>query len=190
MGVSFWLARVRGDLDFAIAVVVFTKPERDLRLMDVDTGPCVPTGGRKRALVGPTRQDLGETPRQTAALLTALTGEPAEGAFEVVAERGKGVLQICTERFVNAMADARAELSRLAEQDKTQGADSGLWEARMAEYDSAWRMATSWPRLVTSTSHRLARLWEAQKARELEQPLYCWHGPAAPMYQVVSRDRP
>jgi hypothetical protein len=60
----------------------------------------------------------------------------------------------------------------------------------MAQYDSAWRMATGWPRLVTSTSHRLARLWEAQKAREREQPLYCWHGPAVPMYQVVSRDCP
>jgi hypothetical protein len=188
--VSSWLARVRGDLDYGIAVVVFTKPERDLRLMDVDTGPCVPTGGRKRALVGPTRQDLGETPRHTAALLTALTGEAAEGALEVVARRGKGVLHVCTERFVNAMADARAELSRLAEQDKAQGADNDLWESRMVQYDSAWRMATDWPRLVTATSHRLDRLWEAQKARVREQPLYCWHGPTAPMYRVVSRDRP
>lgn len=185
MGVSSWLARVRGDLDYSIAVVVFTKPERDLRLMDVETGPCVPTGGRKRALVGVTRQDLGETPTHTAALFTALTGESAEGVLDVVSRSGKGVLHLCTDPFVNAMADAQAELSRLWERDKAQGADSDLWESRMVQYGSAWQMATKWPRQVVSTSHRLDRLGEAQKARERQQPLYCWHGPAVPMYEAV-----
>ncbi len=89
-----------GDLDFSVAVVVFTTPERELRRMDVATGPCVPTGGRRRPLAGPTRQDHGETPRHTAALLT---GQPAAG------------------RFIDAMADASEELSRLAAEDEARG---------------------------------------------------------------------
>jgi hypothetical protein len=71
VGLSSSVARVLGDLDVAVAVVVSTTPERELRRMDVATGPCVPTGGRRRPLAGPTRQDHGETPRHTAALLKA-----------------------------------------------------------------------------------------------------------------------
>ena len=151
--------------------------------MDVATGPCVSTGGRRRALAGPSRQDHGETPRHTAALLTALTGEPAAGALEVVAREGKGVLHVCTERFVNAMADAREELVQLAAEDQARG--SHLWDARMERYDEAWRSATTWPRRVESTSHRLERLHWALTARERGHPLYCWHGPSAPMYEVA-----
>ncbi len=156
--------------------------------MDVATGPCVPTGGRKRALAGLSRQDLGETPRHTAALLTALTGEPAEGALEVVARQGKGVLHVCTERFAIAMADARGELVGLASEDQATG--SRLWNARMEEYDKAWRTATRWPRRVESTSHRLQRLHWGLVARDRGHPLYCWHGPAAPMYEVVAHPGP
>lgn len=177
-----------GDLDFSIAVVVFTTRERELRCMDVATGPCVPTGGRKRSLAGLSRQDHGETPRHTAALLTALTGEPAAGALEVVARKGRGVLHVCTERFVNAMADAREELVQLAAEDQARG--SRLRDARMEQYDKAWRSATKWPRRVESTSHRLVRLDWALTARERGQPLYCWHGPSAPMYEVVTHPGP
>jgi hypothetical protein len=181
---SSWVARLLGDLDFSIAVVVFTTPERELRHMDVATGPCVPAGGRRRALAGPSRQDLGETPRHTAALLTALTGQPAADALEVVAREGKGILHVCTEGFLNAMADAREELVRLVAEDQATG--SRLWEARMEQYDKAWRTATKWPRRVESTSHRFDRLHWALTARERGQPLYCWHGPSAPMYEVVT----
>ncbi len=156
--------------------------------MDVTTGPCVPTGGRRRALAGPSRQDHGETPRHTAALLTALTGEPAGGALEVVAREGKGVLHVCTECFVNAIADARQQLVQLAAEDPARG--SHLRDARMERYDEAWRSATKWPRRVESTSHRLERLHWALTARERGHPLYCWHGPSAPMYEVVAQPGP
>lgn len=188
MTLSSWVARVLGDLDLGIAVVVFTTPERELRRMDVATGPCVPTGGRRRALAGPSRQDHGETPRHTAALLTALTGQPAAGALEVVARAGEGVLHVCSEGFLDAMADAREELGRLASEDQVTG--SRLREARMEQYDTAWRTATRWPRRVESTSHRLHRLHWALTARERGQPLYCWHGPSAPMYEVIAHPGP
>ncbi|MCF6507960.1 hypothetical protein E9549_11175 [Blastococcus sp. MG754426] len=185
---SSWVARALGDLDSSVSVVVFTTSEREVRRMDVETGPCVAAGGRKRALAGLTRQDHGETPRHTAALLTALTGEPAAGALEVVARKGKGVLHVCTERFVNAMADAREELDQLAVEDQARG--SRLRDARMEQFDKAWRTATKWPRRVESTSHRLERLHWAVRAREREHALYCWHGPSAPMYEVVAHPGP
>ncbi|OMQ15523.1 hypothetical protein A7K94_0208805 [Modestobacter sp. VKM Ac-2676] len=185
---SSWTARALGDLDFSIAVVVFTAPERELRRMEVAIGPCVATGGRKRALAGLTRQDLGETPRHTAALLTALSGEAAPGALEVVAREGKGVLHVCTERFVNAMAEAREELVRLAAEDQARG--TRLWDERVEQYEQSWRTATTWPRRVESTSHRLGRLHWALTARERGHPLYCWHGPSAQTYEVVAQSAP
>lgn len=67
MSLSGRVARLLGRMDHSVAVVVFTVPEKRLREMDVETGPCVPTGGRKRPLAGVLRQDGGECPEQTAA---------------------------------------------------------------------------------------------------------------------------
>jgi hypothetical protein len=191
MRLSSWLARARGDIDDGIAAVVFTKPERDLQAMDVAKGPCVPVG-RRKPLVDPLLQDLGEVPSQTAALLTVLTGEPADGALEVVARRGKGVLHVCSERFLNAMADANEELVRLSEEDKAagDGRDLPRFSARMEEYDRAWRAATDWPPKARSIGNGLGRMGWARIARERGQSLYCWHGRSVPLYRIVSGTGP
>lgn len=176
-----------------IAAVVFTKPEKDLRLMDVAKGPCVPVDGRKRPLVGPFGQAHGFRPHDTAALLTALTGEPADSAFDVIARRGKGVLYACTDRFVNALADANAELLRLADEDEAagQGKDLPRFVAKSREYDEAWRSLTKWPDRTPSLLQRDPAItgWAA-KARERGHPLYCWHGRSVPMVRLVSGDGP
>jgi hypothetical protein len=70
-------ARPAFDLD--ITVVVFTVPTRRLGAMDVATGPCVSASGSGKALCSALSQDRGETPRQTAALYSVLTGRSAGG---------------------------------------------------------------------------------------------------------------
>lgn len=168
-------------------MVVFTVPERRLREMDTATGPCVATGGRARALAGPTRQDEGELPRHTAALHTALTGRPADEALTVVHRAGPGVLHRCTDAFVDAMADANEHLVRLSEEDDADGdADLTRFTRRYEEIGQAWLAATGWPRDVVSVSGRLARLGWARVARERGHPLYAWHGPSRPAYVVVT----
>jgi hypothetical protein len=193
MGLSFWIARARGILDMRIAAVAFTKPEKDLRLMDVATGPCVPLEGHTRPVVGPFGQAQGFRPQDTAALLPALTGEPADGALEVIARRGRGVLHVCTARFVNALADANAELIRLADEDEAagQGKDLPRFVAKSREYDDAWRAFTEWPARVPSLLERDPAItgWAA-KARERGHRLHCWHGPSVPMVRLVSGDGP
>lgn len=170
---------------------MFTVPPKRLREMDVALGPCVPTGGRKRSLVGPLRQDRGETPRMTAALLTALTGSPAGCALTAIDSGGKGLLHECSEPFVQAMASANRLLSQLATEDKVRG-DSELtsFVAKLEEYDLAWQAAVHWPREVVSTRNRLGRMGWARIALERNQPLYCWHGPAVAEFVVVSGEGP
>jgi hypothetical protein len=175
-----------------IAAVVFSKPEKDLRLMDVAQGPCVPIEGRNRPLVDPFDQAQGFRPKDTAALLTALTGEPADAALEVVAKRGKGALHVCTDRFVNALADANAELLRLVEQDEAagQGKDLPRFVARRREFDEAWRALTRWPSGARSLLEGAGFTGWAAQARRHGNPLYCWHGPSVPMVRIVSGTGP
>ena len=52
--------------------------------MDVRTGPCVPLPGRKHSIKSVHSQDYGETPDQTAALFTVLTGKVSEAALEML----------------------------------------------------------------------------------------------------------
>jgi hypothetical protein len=53
-------------------VVIFTTPDERLSAMDVVTGPCVPVGGRKHALVSVHQQEGPERPEQMAALYWVL----------------------------------------------------------------------------------------------------------------------
>ncbi|WP_136517373.1 hypothetical protein [Cellulomonas telluris] len=186
MRTAAWWSRVRGMLDPSITVVVFTVPEKRLREMDTATGPCVPTGNRRRALAGPTRQDDGELPRHTAALYTALTGRPADDALVVVDRAGPGVLHRCSDAFVDAMAAANEEMIRLADDDDADGdRDLTRFVRRFHEVGRAWLCATQWPRDVVDVSGRLGRLGWARLARERGHPLYAWHGPSRPAYGVV-----
>ena len=183
------LVRALRLMDHTVAVVVFTVPEKRLREMDVATGPCVPTGGRKRALAGASRQDGGEFPEQTRALYTALTGLPADDALALLAEKGRGRLFAASPDFVTAMADAHERLGALRDADLARGdAEVTTWWAEWQALGQAWLLAAEWPRGVTATTHRLDRLHWAQAARERGQRLYVWHGPEVSMYEAVAAD--
>jgi hypothetical protein len=163
---------------------MFTVPEKDLSAMDVAKGPCVPVGGRKKPLVSPFEQDLGVTPRHTAVLLTVLAGEPAAGALEVVHRRRSGVLHVCTERFVGALLEADAELTRLVDEDEAAGQRKALprFGARREELASAWQAIADWPPKARPMTNELLWAAKAREARERGQALYCWHGSSVPLY--------
>ena len=183
------LVRALRLMDHTVAVVVFTVPEKRLREMDVATGPCVPTGGRQRALAGATRQDGGELPEHTRALYTALTGRPADGALTLLAEKEDGRLFAASPDFRDAMADAHERLEALRAADLAQGdAEATTWWSEWEALGKAWLAAADWPRGVTGTSHRLGRLQWAHAARDRGQRLYVWHGPEVPMYDAVVAD--
>ncbi len=178
-------------MDRSVAVVFFSVPEKRLREMDVSTGPCVPTGGRKRPLAGVLRQDGGEYPEQTAALYTALTGRPADGALVLLQQEGKGRLFRCSQDFVRAMAEANDELLRLGEEDKRRGDDAlSSFVERSQAIDRAWMDVGNWPSSVVGTGNRLGRMAWARTARDKGQPLYVWHGPRVQEYTVVSGQGP
>lgn len=187
MSLAGRVARALGRMDRSVAVVVFTVPEKRLREMDLATGPCVPTDGRKRPLAGVLRQDGGEYPEQTAALYTALTGRSADGALILLRQEGQGRLFQFSQDFVDAMADANLELIRLSEEDDRRG-DKELtsFAQRQEAIDRAWLSLGGWPSSVVGTSNRLGRMAWAVTARDKGQPLYVWHGPRVPEYVVVS----
>ncbi len=182
------LARWRGQLDHSVAVVVFTVPEKRLREMDVATGPCVPTGGRKKPLAGVLRQDGGEYPHQTAALYTALTGEPSHGALELLQQQRRGSLYVCSGAFVDAMADAHAESLTLIAEDEANGntKEYPAFIARQNEIADEWLGVGDWPPSVVGTGNRLGRMAWAATAGQRGQRLYVWHGPRVQEYVVRS----
>lgn len=191
MGLVGLASRLTGRLDWSIAVVVFTVPPKRLREMDVALGPCVPIANRRRPLVGPLGQQYGETPKMTAALLTALTGAPSDNALTLIENRGKGRLSACSEPFVRAMAAANAHLIELADEDDARGdRDLPTFVRKQSEHELAWRNAVRWPRGTPNIPDRLVRMASARVALERDQPLYCWHGPARPMVTVISGKGP
>ena len=58
--------------------VIFSVPEKRLSAMDVATGPCVPAGGRKHALVSVHQQEGPERPEQITDI-TQMCGRPLLG---------------------------------------------------------------------------------------------------------------
>ena len=126
---------------------------------DVATGPCVPVSSGGKALCSPLGQDRGETPRQTAALYTVLTGRSAGEVLVEVERSGAGVLYRCADEFVEAMADANQLLVRLGDQDEAAGdGEFSRSAAQWAVYDRTWLAAGEWPSEVASTRNRLTRL--------------------------------
>ncbi len=186
------IARWRGELDRSAAVVVFTVPDKRLREMDVRTGPCVPTGGRKRHLAGVLRQDGGEYPEHTAALYTALTGAPADDALVLLERQGKGSLYRFSDEFVRAMAEANRELIALGDEDQARGdtRDYTTFSRRNKEIADAWLQAGPWPKEVVSVENRLTRMGWAVTAEEKNQSLFGWFGPKVQQYRIVSGTGP
>jgi hypothetical protein len=179
--------RLRTD----ITAVVFTCPEADLARFSVTTGPCVPPTGSERPLVSRLLQDGGETPALTAALYTALTGRPAADALRVVEQRGRAVLSVCSDHFLDAMADCCEESLRLADEDEEKG-DKNLtiFGAQQDAICNAWMRAGRWPRQVAGLQNRAVRLGTAREARQAGQRLFVWHGPSVPQFIVVAGQGP
>jgi len=179
-------AAVKAEDKPAQTAVIFTVAEKRLSAMDVATGPCVPTGGRKHALVSVQQQEGPERPDQMAALYSAITGEPADEALELVEEQDGSRLFGCSDAFVDAMADTNKLLVRLGDADRERGDRSfSSFMTKMAELDAAWMSVANWHSAMVSTHNRLMRMGKARIAREKEQPLYCWYGPQLPEYTVV-----
>lgn len=175
----------RKDLDSSITAVVFTVPDTRLAEMDVATGPCVPANGAREPLCPPLDQEIGETPRQTAALYTVLTGKPSDKVLIEVSRSGKGVLYRFSKDFVDAMADANELRKRLRAEDKARGdGEFTLTEAKTSEYNQGWLAAGDWPKSVAGTRNRLTRLAWADQARQRGQELYCWFGPSVAQMTV------
>ncbi|HMO10920.1 MAG TPA: hypothetical protein PKB06_05330 [Actinotalea sp.] len=181
---TFWL--VAGSRR---AAVVFTVPEKRLRELDVAVGPCVPTENRKRALVGITRQDRGETPRRTAVLFEILTSRPKSEALVLRARAGRGALYELSERFVAVLADINAELGRLADLDEANGngATLPLFDAHLRDEAEAWSSRTyRWVLPGPARDVIIARSGWARVSLERGQRLYAWYGRYSPVYRVVS----
>jgi hypothetical protein len=167
--------------------VIFSVPENRLSAMDVATGPCVPVGGRKHAVVSVHQQQGPERPEQMAALYSVLTGRSPDEALHLIDEKDGSRLYLCSDGFVDAMADTNQLLVRLGDADKERGDRSfSSFTAKMAELDAAWMEAGNWHSAMVSTSNRLMRMGKARLAREKGQPLYCWYGPQLREYVVVS----
>lgn len=167
--------------------VVFSVPEKRLSAMDVATGPCVPVGGRKHALVSVHQQEGPEQPDQMAALYSVLTGRSPSEALRLVDEKDGSRLYLCSDGFVDAMADTNQPLVRLGDADKERGDRSfSSFAAKMAELDAAWMGTGNWHSAMVSTRNRLTRMGKARIAREKGQPLYCWYGPQLQEYIVIS----
>jgi hypothetical protein len=166
--------------------VIFSVPEKRLSAMDVATGPCVPAGGRKHALVSVHQQEGPERPDQMAALYSVLTGQSGSEALRLVDEKNGSTLYLCSDAFVDVMADTNQLLVRLGDADKERGDRSlSSFAAKMAELDAAWMSAGSWHSAMVSARTRLLRMGKARIAREKGQPLYCWYGPQLREYIVI-----
>lgn len=167
---------------------MFTVPERDLERFALATGPGVPLEPEGASLLDPRLQDVGETPRLTSSLFTALTGRDATSALVCLDRAGVAMLSQCSEDFVDSMAAANMETIRLAEEDRTRGDDSEYTTSmrHLAEISAAWMKAGRWPREVVGLENRLTRTGWARIAREKGQHVYAWHGPAVETYRLVS----
>lgn len=169
------------------AAVIFTVTEAQLREMTVEAGPCVPAPGGKEPLVPPGLQQYGESPQQTAALFTALTGRSAGDVLALVEAKAPGTLMRFSEEFVTAMADANRLHLRLAEEDQHHGGDElTRFGAARRELDAAWMAAGDWPAERVGTLNKLTRLREARDAQEQGRDLYVWYGPSVVEYVIIT----
>ena len=166
----------------AITVVYFAADERKLAKIDVALGPCVAAEGQKKSIVSPLAQDQGETPEQSKALFTVLTGRPSTEAFDTLSVQDRGTLFRCTPAFVDALADASQAML-----DLRGGAE---FMAERERISLAWLQAIAWPDHYVSLVNRLDRLHRARVARDKSLAFYCWAGPSVPMRSLVSGTGP
>ena len=172
------LARRAGWIDLARTLVVFTADQKMLRRMTVAGGPCVPVGSR--ALVGPSRQDYGDTFDDIAELAPLLTGQPAPTAWQNGTQEGLGELRQMTPEFASALAG----LAVPGDYDESMRVIRPLAER--------WLEQHRWPRgmEVGGLTMRL-HSWSLHLTDGLarERQGYCWRGPSVEAYVAVSSRR-
>lgn len=169
------LARRVGWIDLGHALVVFTADEKMLRRMTVAGGPCKPVGSR--ALVGPSRQNYGDTFDDIAALAPLLIGSAPATAWQNETREGPGELRQMTPAFEAALAG----LAVPGDYD-----ESMRVVIRVAQ---RWLEQHRWPRgMQVGGLTMLLQSWSVHLADGLARGRqgYCWRGPSVEAYEAVT----
>jgi hypothetical protein len=169
--------RARSDDPYHRVVVVFTRPEKQLRQFGVAEGPCIPLPGRSRPLVGVTNQEPGELSIYED-LASLLLPDRGAAAWETVVETDGGRLATFSETFVEAMAALNREgLRRGAERPND---FDWMFEPARAVM-ARWMPEVRWPVGAAGVPPRasafIAACAWARVSQERGQNLYCWSGP-------------
>lgn len=172
------LARRAGWIDLSHALVVFTADEKMLRRMSVADGPCVPVGSR--ALVGPSRQDYGDTFDDIDALAPLLVSRAPATAWQNQTQEGPGELRQMTPAFEVALAG----LAVPGDHDESMRVITPVAQR--------WSEQHRWPRGMevgglTMRLHSWSVLLADGLARDRQG--YCWRGPSVEAYEAVTSRR-
>ncbi len=182
----YWrVVRASGRLDMSRTAYVFTVPDKRLREMDVATGPCVPTGGRKRPLRGPVMQDHGEGPQQTAAFYTVLTGRPSDEAMTLLETKGPGALYAFTNAYVDALVDEQGHLEALANEDEANGDTKNFRSSLIDWKNFLWLGSLRGSGQKTSWGRTAASAWELPPTLP-RRGNECSRGTARPLRRTTS----
>ena len=155
------------------AVVVFTVSERDIKRLDIARGPCVPTRGRSKPLVGPFRQNAG-TPDEMEALFRILVPVTTGTAWLSTLREGDGELRVFSDEFVEPLAARSRKF-----QGKESRATDEEFEAALLLLAKRWVAARGRPGNGISEQLDIAdAAWWARAAQDRSQQLYAWFGPA------------
>ncbi len=157
--------------------MVFTRPEKELRQLDVALGPCVRRAGRKRPLVGVTYQEPGE-PSKFEVLAGILLSGTSGGTWGTVLESGDGRLATFSEELVDAMAVLNRE--NLRRQRERPGDYDWIFEPERAVVarwmpDVRWNIGSG--NVPARAASFIATCAWARVSQERGQRLYCWSGP-------------
>ena len=165
-------------------VVVFTRPEKDLRQLDIALGPCVRRPGRKRPFVGVTNQEPGD-PSEFEVLAGILLSRKSAGAWGTVLESGDRRLATFSDELVEAMAALNREnLRRQGERPKDY---DWIFEPERAVV-ARWMSEASGSGNVTGLDASfLATYAWARISQERGQRLYCWSGPGFNPWTTAER---
>jgi hypothetical protein len=80
--------------------------------------------------------------------------------------------------------NATERAARRTSAERRAQAAIAMSDAERQRLEAAW-LATAWPDRSVTMGNRLNRLHLARVARDKDQPLYLWYGPAVPRRAVV-----
>jgi len=167
-------SHARPHIDLSTAFVVFACTNEEIAELNIEDGPCVrrfgPRGGRRRPLASPHSQFYPDTFEQFRILYALLTGDAASRSLHSEQSAGPGTLALLSNAFVEALAKIRNpdQWNEVA----ARWLDVGQWQPSMKTGGLATRLV----------------VWagEAEGARAKGLPVYCWRGPAVPVYAIAS----